>query len=62
MHNINNKFFKNQAINGETTFSIIGKLLKWLGLQTLEPVSIKIFEKRQINYTRPYPNGARLWD
>ena len=59
MHNINEIFCKKQAIRGEGVLSLWDKVLELLGLLQLEPVTVKIFEKRQSNYVRPNRHGAK---
>ena len=55
----NKKIQKSQAKRSEAVPIVWDKLLELLGLPTLQPVPVKIFEKRQSNYVRPNLHGAK---
>ena len=59
MHIRNINFQKSQTKRSEVASTLWDKLLELLGLPQLEPVAVKIFEKRQSNYVRPNRHGAK---
>ena len=50
---------KKQEKRSETVPTAWDKLLELLGLQILQPVPVKNFEKGQSNYVRPNSHGTK---